>query len=150
MRILLVDPDPVLRREVAELLHGFGLSVFGFANARIAFLFALAKLDELDAVVVNDDGDRADWLERRLAVASATPPVLLTYSGRRPERGTTISVPARPPAREPQRNSPRERQDLEALIARIAAPTGPSSAVPGAVPRRNRVPGAVTSTPLPR
>lgn len=137
MRILLVDPDPAFRRDLSERLQGLGLSVLCFANARIAFLFALTRLDAVDAVLVNDDDDgRAAWLQGRLAVASEAPPPLLAYSGRRPEQEARIT--GSPPGRRSRNRivSPRERRDLEALIARITAPSESSSASRGAPSRR--------------
>ena len=90
MRVVLVEPNPDARREFVELLLRCGVVVAPFADARVAFLFLLGKLEEIDGVLVNEDDDMPSWLRRRLDLLPAGPPVV-AYSGRHPKREARIT-----------------------------------------------------------
>lgn len=90
MKVLLVEPDGDLRGELAALLQRSEIAVAPFSDPRTAFLFLLARLDELDGVLVNDDeGEWSAWLRRRMEMLPVRLP-LASYSGRDPARETRI------------------------------------------------------------
>lgn len=61
------------------------------AIPRTAFFFLLARVDEVDGVLVNgDEGEWSSWLRRRLEMLSAPLPIV-TYSGCNPEREARIT-----------------------------------------------------------
>lgn len=89
MRIALVEPDEILRGALRELLAELGgYRVYAFADAQVAFLFLLARSNEVAVVVANEDDDATRSLLRRLDVLPASP-VPVVYSGRRLEQATT-------------------------------------------------------------
>jgi hypothetical protein len=95
MKIILVDPDLSGRTELIAMLQRCGIAVAPFADPRTAFLFLLARLEELDGLLVNDDdGGWSDWLRSRVEILSTELPVL-SYSGRHPQREATIYEGAR-------------------------------------------------------
>jgi hypothetical protein len=85
--VVLVEPDLAGRRALDSLLRHSGVSVASFADPQIAFLFLLARVDEVEEVLVNDDGGAwSDWLRRRLELlyAASLPPSVESYSALRP------------------------------------------------------------------
>lgn len=90
MKVLLVDPHPNRRCDLVAMLQASGISVSVFTHPRTAFLFLLARLSEVDGVLVNDDeGDWSHWLRTRVELLSAPLPVA-SYSARLTEPGSAI------------------------------------------------------------
>lgn len=90
MRVVLLEPDAEVRGELVESLQRCGIAVSAFADPRMALLFALGRLGELDGVLVNGQCGWPAWLRRRLEMLPAAPRVL-TYSGSHPEREARIA-----------------------------------------------------------
>ena len=95
MNVLLIDPDAEMRSQMESRLREFGLRVLPFADGYVAFVFLLARLREIDAVIVNED--LAGAVLRRLALLG--PLVVVTYSGSDLERGAEIETAFMPPER---------------------------------------------------
>jgi hypothetical protein len=90
MRVVLVDPDLAGRAELVAMLEACGITVAPFADPRSAFLFLLARPEELDGVLVNDDdGEPSHWLRCRVEMLSAPLPVA-SYSGCHPQREARV------------------------------------------------------------
>ena len=89
-QVVLFEPDGRTRSVVSEELRGVGCAVAPFADARMALLFLLGRLEEVDGAIVNvDKPGQGDWLLRRLRLVPA-PLAIVTYSARRPKTGTRI------------------------------------------------------------
>jgi len=87
MRIMVVDPNDMGRRDLVAMLRWYGIAVVSFAHASTALLFLLARLDWFDGVLVNDDEEECStWLRRRVECVSTAVPVV-PYSGRHLEEG---------------------------------------------------------------
>lgn len=80
MRVVLVDDNATARASLGEELRECGCSVLTFADARLSFLFLLAKLGEIDAVAINvDEAGQGAWLLERLEMLPV-PLSVVTYS----------------------------------------------------------------------
>ena len=88
MNVLLVDPDRMARTEVERSLRREGLDVRAFADGSLGFLYLLARMGEIDAVVVNTDSGAG--LVRRLEALE--PLAVVTYSGSDLGRGGEIAM----------------------------------------------------------
>ena len=69
MKIVLVEPDGAVASIVMRELVASGASPVHFADPKMALLFVVGKLDEIDAVFVNRDREAAlEPLVRQLAL----------------------------------------------------------------------------------
>lgn len=110
MRIVLVEPSATGRRALSAWLGDVGIQVAPFGDPHVAFLFLLARLDQVDGVLVNgDDEPRTSRLLQRLE-ALPEPVAVVTYSGR--ERGCAARIAVAGRARtHPERPEPTRSEE---------------------------------------
>ena len=90
MKVVVFEPDGEARVNLRNELTGLGCSVACFGDARMAFLYLLGRLHEVDGVVVNiDEPNRGTWLVRHLEVIPE-PLSVVTYSTRERSNGAEI------------------------------------------------------------
>jgi hypothetical protein len=129
MRVVLVEPDAGARRELVAELQQCGIAVAPFGDPRIAFLFLLGKLDEVDGVLVDDDdAELPAWLRCRLDILPVAP-LVVTYSGRHPEREARITGEPRPIDSLAADEAPSMAEGhLAALLSSVAVAAGSAAA----------------------
>lgn len=110
MKFVVYEPGRETRARLCEQLGALGFGVAPFADARVAFLFLLGRLHEIDGAIVNvGAAGEGPWLMKHLGLL-AEPLALVTYGEVSPQpdlangarrRASRSDSPARcaPPSR---------------------------------------------------
>jgi hypothetical protein len=97
MTVVVYEPVREARAALCGQLRDLGHRVAPFTDARVAFLFLLGRLHEVDGVVVNvDAGSRGRWLIERLCLVGQ-PLAVVTYSEDDAASGAQIQDSLLPP-----------------------------------------------------